>query len=755
MNKIKQTKKLLVIPVVLGTLLWANSASAVVLSDYGLKEGDVISATNDLDVYIVNEHSFKRLFVSPQIFGLYGHLGFDKVKNVSSSARDAFATSGLFRNCESGDQKVYGLEVVSEDVAVLHHVNLTGAEAVAQDPSFFKKVFCINNSEQALYSAGASFNSLSEVPSYSRGGNVSPAPVVNSAVLSVDNTKTQTVTKNASNFTLLKADFKGDGSVEQLKVKRLGFGSGADYGDGVYLYVDGERFADVRSFNSDNFATFNNLHLKSPFTVEVKTDFAGSVGNVAKVQLVGNYNGLPLDSNSFSFAGANSGKIEILPVGSLDSIVVGQKGAQVSEFKASASADESITIKHFELFNGGDAELSNPYIKVDDVKYSGYVSGDKVVFNVNLEVKAGKSETIEVYADVSGDSSDTVKLFVENSYDVVAVGDIYGFGVKVDSTAFNTSAEAHSLVLASNGTLTAELDSSLDPQSVVWGDSGRVVLRFNLESEDESFEIDEVKVEVDSDVVKRVHLYSGSNLLKSVSVNDEDEVVFENLSVVVDGEKEFAVKADFKDEADSTSVSFSAKLTGVSATGTGSGEDVDLSLALTGESVYVYPSVPKLARTDSFGASATLISGVEQEVFSWSVTAVGGDVRLASTSNAFTFNVVDSGLASGSYYDFRVVSGGNDVATGQITYSDNSFSVSFDDDVVINKGQNKEFSLYVDFKDWASSGTRYFRTELKDSNGSVKWQVKDKDDNWSSDKSSVSETLDVLPLKFAQFANSN
>ena len=69
------------------------TAFAVAPSDYGLKEGDTISAagSDDPDVYIVNDWGYKRLFLNPQIFNLYGHLGgFSAVKNVSPATRDAF-----------------------------------------------------------------------------------------------------------------------------------------------------------------------------------------------------------------------------------------------------------------------------------------------------------------------------------------------------------------------------------------------------------------------------------------------------------------------------------------------------------------------------------------------------------------------------------------------------------------------------------------------------------------------------------------
>lgn len=158
----------------------AMTALAVAPADFGLFEGDVVSAhttVNDPDVYIVNEHGYKRLFVNPEIFNLYGHLGFNKVKSVTAATRDAFPTSGLFRNCESNDQRVYGLDVIDEDVANLRWVNTTGEQAVVDDPNFFKKVFCINNREQALYGAGANYQSVRDVPDYSRFGKVPLPPV--------------------------------------------------------------------------------------------------------------------------------------------------------------------------------------------------------------------------------------------------------------------------------------------------------------------------------------------------------------------------------------------------------------------------------------------------------------------------------------------------------------------------------------------------------------------------------------------------
>lgn len=140
-------------------------------SAFNLQEGEVVAAygSDDPDVYIVNEHGFKRLFLNPAIFNFYGHLGgFVKVKTIPFSTRDALETSGLFRNCEANDPQVYVVEVTGEDGGIFHHINLSGEQAVAQDAEFFKKIFCINTREFNWYAKGVAYTFLSQIPKYNR-----------------------------------------------------------------------------------------------------------------------------------------------------------------------------------------------------------------------------------------------------------------------------------------------------------------------------------------------------------------------------------------------------------------------------------------------------------------------------------------------------------------------------------------------------------------------------------------------------------
>src|SRR3989338_6214883 len=168
-------KKYIIFVLVLVVLFSSRFSNATKPSDYGLKEGDLISAifSDDPDVYIINEQGYKRLFLNPEIFKFYSHLGgFANIKLVTPEIRDSFPTSGFFRNCEDNDQKVFGTSVEGEDTGRLHWINKSGDQAVQEDPDFFKKVFCINRKEFNWYPRGNEFKELREVPQYNRSVEV-------------------------------------------------------------------------------------------------------------------------------------------------------------------------------------------------------------------------------------------------------------------------------------------------------------------------------------------------------------------------------------------------------------------------------------------------------------------------------------------------------------------------------------------------------------------------------------------------------
>lgn len=159
-----------------------------------LRDGDLIGASgySDPDIYIINMSGFaqydtagdfrsyngaKRLFLNPTIFNFYGHLGgFGNVRQVTPLVRDSFLTSGFFRNCETNREEVWAVETTGEDSGVFHHVQVSGPQAVSEDPHFFKKVFCINSNEERWYAKSISpYRRLADVPRYERDRPI-PSP---------------------------------------------------------------------------------------------------------------------------------------------------------------------------------------------------------------------------------------------------------------------------------------------------------------------------------------------------------------------------------------------------------------------------------------------------------------------------------------------------------------------------------------------------------------------------------------------------
>lgn len=414
-------------------------AQAVTPADYGLTEGDVIRGAGDIDVYIVNEHGYKRLFVNPAIFNLYGHLGFSKVKEVAPATRDAFGTSGLFRNCESGDQKVYGLDVVSEDVANLRWVNTSGAQAVADDANFFKKVFCINNAEQGLYGTGADYTSVTQVPDYSR--STTPTGPFGASI-AFDNPASTTLLEEQSFADLARFSVTGSGKVTTLTLNRLGI-SGDDTLANVYLFVNGYRVSDGNTF-SNNTLTFNDANgfFNAPATVAVRANVAnGTSGKTVGVKLtMVNTSTVNASGNIHSIAAENNDLSDI-SIGSAAGGGSLDPQADVTLWQGDLSSGvNDVWFKRLTLRMVGSAaatDFSNFRLLIDGVQVAtsaGIDSNDYVTFLGNKKILTSDAGLLKVVGDIVGGPGKTYKFELRGSttlgsYDIELVDADYNAGV--------------------------------------------------------------------------------------------------------------------------------------------------------------------------------------------------------------------------------------------------------------------------------------------------------------------------------------
>ena len=445
--------------------LGIQNTFAVTPSDYGLKEGDVVSSagSDDPDVYIVNEMGYKRLFLNPAIFGFYGHLGgFAAVKNVSPATRDAFGTSGLFRNCETNDEKVYGVETTGEDTGMLHWVNTTGAQAVVDDANFFKKVFCINSNEFNWYAQGTAYTSVSQVPNYVRVPGVTPAPTGPLSVsLAPDSPSAKTITLNATGVEFLKVRFSGTGTVTSMTVKRLGAGQTDDFAN-VYIYDGAKRLVSGKTFSSaSGEATFLvNVAVAGTKDLSVVADMDSTnntAGNVNYVQLLsvgatGTVSGTPLNGNNVSSSGASSGSVTVARSGSLSNPTVGQKGAQISEIKITANT-EAASVRRLTMINGGTvkpSDITNLKLTSGTSEWMGSMTSDGyAVFDLGSGhvIAKGGNAIFKIWADLAGKKDETLDFYFENDADTLAIGDQYGQGMAVADTDIDAASDVTDLTL--------------------------------------------------------------------------------------------------------------------------------------------------------------------------------------------------------------------------------------------------------------------------------------------------------------------
>jgi hypothetical protein len=500
-------------------------ASAAVPSDYGLTEGNTISAsgTNDPDVYIVNELGYKRLFLNPVIFSFYGHLGgFANVKSVSAVARDAFPTSGLFRNCETNDQAVWAVEVNGEDTAVFHHVAMSGDAAVAQDSNFFKKVFCINNNEANWYPKSPNdYTSLSQVPVYARVPGSTPTPTSVgvgpvSASLSPDNPASGTViagqgVADLAHFRLTNPAGNAV-AVNSLKFQRLGISGDTTFAN-VYVFSlnPNARLTDAVTPSSGvitvnggtSTSTIVTVPGNSYVDIAVKTDVYGTStsGQTIGVALT-QVNGMAvsgLNGNLFQIAAAPSD----LATAQFTAAISQGSPATTSVTPATGTTDplrdtvvwqdivsinnKNIYLKSFALRQTNsinNADVSNFRLFIDGTQVAQVQNLDAngyVTFNpVSPVTVLTGSRTVKILADITGGTSRKLTLSLRSSADVQMTDSNYGSGVSATIASSNTFPLNGGDLSINSGSIVVQKDVSSPSGNVVKGTSDAVLGRWTF-----------------------------------------------------------------------------------------------------------------------------------------------------------------------------------------------------------------------------------------------------------------------------------
>src|SRR5690606_37789675 len=114
---------------------------------------------------------------------------------------------------------------------------------------------------------------------------------------------------------------------------------------------------------------------------------------------------------------------------------LGQKQAVIGEFRLASSSEESVRLQRLRLTVDAASNHDNFNLFQNDVLVAvGTRSGSDTVdfiFTNQFEIAQGNNRIFQLKADIGGKSGDEIKVSVDESSDIYAIGTKYGFGVAV------------------------------------------------------------------------------------------------------------------------------------------------------------------------------------------------------------------------------------------------------------------------------------------------------------------------------------
>jgi hypothetical protein len=452
-------KKLISISLAITTTLWLVGTIFVPVAKAAVIDGDIVSPDAtfvDADgstyypydvfiVKIVGTKTFKRLVLNPQVFTSYAHLKWANLKKISAATVKGYTTSALVRAVN--DPKVYVL-APNGDIGTKKWVD--DIACFTSKGYDWDSVYEINATDRDNYSTISSLcGGVGEVT-----GDITLSVASNNPIAA-------TLPPNAQGVTFLKINVSGSGTISQLTVTRKGAGSVEDL-DNIYIYKDGIRLGSGRTLSSaTSKVSFINLGIAAPATFDVVADLSATAGNVnyfaveAASEVTANATiggAFPLSGNPMGISATNAGTLVVARSGaSATNVTIGAKEAEISQFKVT-TATEGAYLSRVRLFNNGTADnnlITNLKLKnnagttlatATSINSSGYVD---FVLSSPLYILKGDSAILRVYADIGATKPDrTIILYLELATDILATGNIYGYGMPATITSFDADADA-------------------------------------------------------------------------------------------------------------------------------------------------------------------------------------------------------------------------------------------------------------------------------------------------------------------------
>ncbi|HXK37049.1 MAG TPA: hypothetical protein VJ553_05715, partial [Candidatus Paceibacterota bacterium] len=623
-------------------------------------------------------------------------------------------------------------EVTSEDVAVLHWVNTTGAQAVADDPNFFKKVFCINNLEQALYGVGSDYTSVSQVPDYTRGVGVT-GPF--GASLAGDNPASSTLLEDQGLADLAHFNVTGSGKVTKFVLKRLGV-SGDDVFDFAFLFVNGIRVSDGLTF-SDNTLTFNDTNglFNAPATVAVRATVADAMsGKTVGVQLTQiNDTTVSVSGNLHSIA-AENGNLADVTISAASGGGTLDPQAEVTLWQGTlSSAVNDVYFKRLSLRLVGSAkaaDFANFKLYVDGVQIAtatGIDANDYVHFLGNTLVKTSTgSRIVKVIGDIVGGAGDTYEFDLRGStthgsYDLELVDVDYNVGIMTQAAAYPFGPASGTIGAAS---MTAVKASDSPSGDVVDGTDDVPLAKYTFTAYGEAIKVETLNFTAsvsdpavpslrDGRVLINGTQYGSTQILTVASVATSVEYTV-NYTFMPGVATTVELRADAQDGDSGTDLGDADIISGVLITGINNGEGLESSTIvdvpssdLEGNNRTVVTGAVTLQKNLNYADQTVVPPQSAYKIGAYTITGSN-----AESTNLTTFladiNEVTGTTGAGELRDMYVKYGSQQTSVKSTVNASNSFSVNY----TLGINEVLQVEVYATILSTASTSGHVFDTNL-------------------------------------------
>ncbi len=305
----------------------------------------------------------------------------------------------------------------------------------------------------------AASGSLNDPAQQGGAGSVTPVAGGLSVSLASDTPASMTIASGASQVRLMKFNLtanSGSANVTSVTLKLAGLGATGNISS-LYLYEGNTRLTNGRSVNSTTRqAVFGGMNLAFTSgqmrTITVVSDMAAtlSAGDTVVIQIEGASSiqsnatvsgSFPVTSNSMGTSATAVGTLTITDTGTISNPKVGQL-AKIANFTLAANSTEGFALSRLRLNVDRSADHTMYELRQNNVKLAdGVMSGTYIDFNLAtpFAVASGNNREFEVYAKIGGRNGDALSVYLEETTDIYAVGDKYGYGVTVTNTSFGTS----------------------------------------------------------------------------------------------------------------------------------------------------------------------------------------------------------------------------------------------------------------------------------------------------------------------------